>query len=285
MITKGVIMAGGNGSRLAPLTMTQNKHFLSVYDKPMIFYSLSTLMLMGIEHVVIVTQSKWIDSFKKIIVPEDLGLIVEYHVQDEPTGIGNIFSSLKKTSEVEQYVLILGDNFLYGNNLPNILKNAITSNRGATIFTYPVKDPTRFGIVHNIDGRLELVEKPTHPQNDAAVIGLYIFSTNVHDLSTDLSKSSRGEYEITDLLNIYAHHNLLDINRLGQGNAWIDLGTFSSLSDATTLVKVVQDRQGLLLGSPHSIALRKNPNNKKLISKIFNEQSEYFTLLQRTLNE
>ena len=130
-----------------------------------------------------------------------------------------------------------------------------------------------------------LVEKPTHPQNDAAVIGLYIFSADVHDLSKDLVKSQRGEYEITDLLNIYALQNRLNINRLGQGNAWLDLGTFSSLLDASSLVKVVQERQGLLLGSPHAIALRKSPDNQQLRSTIFEEQSEYFKLLQKALAE
>jgi len=240
---------------------------------------------LGIEHVVIVTQSKWIDSFKKIIVAEELGLMVEYHVQNEPTGIGNIFASIRKHRDDDQYVLILGDNFLYGNNLPNILKKAVASNNGVSVFTYPVKDPSRFGIIHEIDGKVELVEKPTHPQNDAAVIGLYIFSADVHDLSKDLVKSQRGEYEITDLLNIYALQNRLNINRLGQGNAWLDLGTFSSLLDASSLVKVVQERQGLLLGSPHAIALRKSPDNQQLRSTIFEEQSEYFKLLQKALAE
>ena len=230
-------------------------------------------------------ERKWIDSFKKIIVPEELGLKVEYHVQNQPTGIGNIFADIKIDSDIDQYVLILGDNFLYGNNLPNILKEAVSLNEGATVFTYPVKDPSRFGIVHENDGQLELVEKPTNPQNDAAVIGLYLFAADVHDLSKNMSKSSRNEYEITDLLNIYARQNRLDIKRLGQGNAWLDLGTFSSLADASSLVKVVQDRQGLLLGSPHAIALRKSRDNQELISTIYNEQSEYFKLLQKTLND
>jgi glucose-1-phosphate thymidylyltransferase len=281
MKAKGIIMAGGNGTRLSPLTLAMNKHLLPVFDKPMIYYPLSTLMLAGIKEFIIVTQEKWIATFKDLIQPDILGIKVDFHIQNNPTGIGNVFAEIKEYTQFDQYVLILGDNFLYGNNLPKVVIDSINNNVGATVFTYPVNDPTRFGIIHETDGNIHLVEKPKKPQNDHAVLGLYVFKSSVFNNSLGLNKSKRGEYEITELLNVYAEEKTLSVKKLGQGNAWLDLGTFSSLADASSLVRVLQERQGLLLGSPHSISLRKNKDNILLKDYIQQQSSDYFEMVRK----
>ena len=287
---KGIILAGGNGSRLAPLTDSISKQLLPVYDKPMIYYPLSTLMLMGIKDILIITTKRDESLFKNLIGNgENLGIKISYKVQDKAMGIPHAFILAENFLINSKVVLILGDNIFYGHDLTGQLIDSVNKDAEATIFAYRVQDPSRFGII-NFDkdqNPTSIEEKPKSSKSDFAITGLYIYTSNVVEFAKQLKPSKRGELEISDLNKIYMRNNKLNVEVLGRGIAWLDTGTFESLQDASLFVKTIEMRQGLKIGCPEEVAWRlKYINDQKfenIISKYSN--SPYGNYLQKILNE
>ncbi len=258
---KGIILAGGKGSRLAPLTGSISKQLLPVYDKPMIYYPLSTLMLMGIKDILIITTKRDALLFKNLLGNgENLGISISYEIQKEPKGIPHAFVLAEKFISNSKVVLILGDNIFYGHDLTTQLINCSQNSSEATIFAYRVQNPSRFGIINfGKDNEPDFIEeKPEFPKSDFAITGIYIYKSNVVNYSKKLKPSKRGELEITDLNNIYMSKNELQVEILGRGIAWLDTGTFESLQDASLFIKTLEMRQGLKIGCPEEIAWRLN---------------------------
>ena len=287
---KGIILAGGKGSRLAPLTDCLSKQLLPVYDKPMIYYPLSTLMLMGIKDILIITTKRDASLFKNLIGRgENLGLEISYEVQSEACGIPHAFILAENFIKNSKVVLILGDNIFYGHDLTSQLVSSTKKNSEATIFAYRVQDPSRFGIVNfNKDNTPALIEeKPKLSKSDFAITGLYIYNSNVVDYAKKLNPSERGELEITDLNNFYMKENKLNVEILGRGIAWLDTGTFESLQDASLFIKTLEMRQGLKIGCPEEIAWRLNYIDDKKLDDIANKyaNSPYGDYLKKVLNE
>jgi len=255
---KGIILAGGTGSRLAPLTKSVSKQLLPVYDKPMIFYPLSVLMLAGIREVLIITtekdQSQYIDLLGD---GSEFGVDINYVVQAQPDGLASAFILGRDFISGSRVCLILGDNIFYGNSFTSMLQRAVRQEEGATIFGYPVRDPERFGVVNlDADGRpLSLVEKPSKPESNLAVTGLYFYDDQVVEIARDVELSPRGEYEITDINKEYLLRGQLSVQILGRGFAWLDTGTHDSLIDAGTFVQTIEKRQGFKVACLEEIAL------------------------------
>ena len=287
---KGIVLAGGNGSRLAPLTNSLSKQLLPVYDKPMIYYPLSTLMLMGVKDILLITTKKDQSLFKNLIGKgEDFGIEIKYEVQEEPKGIPDAFILAEKFIGNSKVVLILGDNIFYGHDLTTQLVASAAKNYDATIFAYRVQDPRRFGIINfnneNIPTHIE--EKPKSSKSDFAVTGIYIFKSNVVQYAKKLNPSKRGELEITDLNNIYIKEKKLNVEILGRGIAWLDTGTFESLQDASLFIKTLEMRQGLKIGCPEEIAWRLNYIDDKKFEDIARKyvNSPYGNYLRKILKE
>ncbi len=287
---KGIILAGGNGTRLAPLTDSLSKQLLPVYNKPMIYYPLSTLMLMGVKDILIITTERDKSLFKNLIGNgEKLGIKISYAVQHEAKGIPDAFILAEKFINNSKVVLILGDNIFYGHELTNQLINSVKKHSEATIFAYRVQDPSRFGIINfdkqNIPNSIE--EKPKLSKSDFAVTGLYIYESNVVAYTKELKPSKRGELEITDLNNSYLKENKLNVEILGRGIAWLDTGTFESLQDASFFIKTLEMRQGLKIGCPEEVAWRLNYIDDKEFGDIANKyiNSPYGNYLKKILNE
>ena len=287
---KGIILAGGNGSRLAPLTDSLSKQLLPVYDKPMIYYPLSTLMLMGIRDILIITSKRDESLFKNLIGNgENLGIKISYEVQHEAMGIPHAFILAEKFIKNSKVVLILGDNIFYGHDLTFQLIDSVNKDSKATIFAYRVQDPSRFGIVnfdkYNLPTFIE--EKPKSSKSDFAITGLYIYESKVVSYAKKLKPSKRGELEITDLNNIYLSENALNVEILGRGIAWLDTGTFESLQDASFFIKTLEMRQGLKIGCPEEIAWRLKYINDKEFGDISKKyiNSPYGNYLRKILNE
>ena len=287
---KGIVLAGGNGTRLAPLTNSLSKQLLPVYDKPMIYYPLSTLMLMGIREILLITSKRDQPLFKNLIgTGENFGTKISYAVQEEPKGIPEAFILAEKFIENSKVVLILGDNIFYGHDLTTQLICASTKNFDATIFAYRVQDPTRFGIINfnkeNVPTNIE--EKPKSSKSNFAVTGLYIYKSNVVEYAKKLKPSERGELEITDLNNLYMKGKKLNVEILGRGIAWLDTGTFESLQDASFFIKTLEMRQGLKIGCPEEIAWRLNYIDNKKFGEIIKKyvNSPYGNYLKKLLKE
>jgi len=258
---KGIILAGGLGTRLRPLTSALSKQLLPIYDKPMIFYPLSVLMLAEIREILIISTKDHINLFQKLLGDgSQVGLSIEYKIQDEPRGIAEAFIIGEQFIGDDSCSLILGDNIFYGPNFSNLLKVAKESSQGATIFTYPVKNPENFGVLENDqNGELiNIVEKPKDFVSNMAVTGLYLFDNNCIDYSKKIKPSSRGELEITSLLNKYIKMNTLSHNFLGRGFAWLDTGSHDSLIDAGLFVKTIESRQGQKIACLEEIAYQKS---------------------------
>lgn len=256
---KGIILAGGSGTRLWPVTQVVCKQLLPVYDKPMIYYPLSTLMLAGIREILIISTPESTPLFEKLLGDgSHLGLKLQYKVQKIPNGLAQAFVLGKEFIGKDPVCLILGDNLFYGNNFPALLEQA-DHNEGATVFGYYVADPREYGVVSfNKNGDVEtLEEKPTHPKSHYAVVGLYFYDAEVVQIAEALKPSARGEYEITDLNNIYLSAKRLKVQLMGRGYAWLDTGNCDSLIDASDYVKAIQDRQGLKISCIEEIAWRK----------------------------
>ena len=287
---KGIVLAGGNGTRLAPLTNSLSKQLLPVYDKPMIYYPLSTLMLMGIKDILMITTKRDKPLFKNLIgTGENLGIKISYEVQEEPKGIPQAFILAEKFIGNSKVILILGDNIFYGHDLIKQLVYAAAKDYDATIFAYRVQDPSRFGIINfnkdNVPTHIE--EKPKSSKSDFAITGLYIYQNNVVEYAKQLNPSERGELEITDLNNIYMEQNKLNVEILGRGIAWLDTGTFESLQDASFFIKTLEMRQGLKIGCPEEIAWRLNYINNKKFEDIAKKyvNSPYGNYLKKILRE
>lgn len=259
MSMKGIILAGGHGTRLYPLTRIVCKQLLPVYDKPMIYYPLSTLMLAGIKDVLIISTPSDTPRFRDLLGDgTDLGMNISYKVQENPNGLAQAFVLGKEFIGSDSVCLVLGDNIFYGSGLTPMLKDAVARNEGATVFGYYVNDPERYGVVEfDPSGRvLSLEEKPVMPKSKYAVVGLYFYDNNVVSIAENLKPSARGEYEITDLNKVYLSQGKLKVKLMGRGYAWLDTGTHDSLADATGFVKAIEDRQGLKIACIEEIAYR-----------------------------
>jgi glucose-1-phosphate thymidylyltransferase len=256
---KGIILAGGRGTRLHPLTLATSKQLLPVYNKPMIYYPLSVLMLAGIREILIISTPEDLPSYRRLLQDGlQWGLSFQYVVQDQPRGLAEAFLLGRDFIDGKTVSLILGDNIYYGFGLSTKLQAAAKLTDGALIFGYPVKDPNRYGIVE-FDAQwrvLSLEEKPQHPRSNYAVPGLYFYDHRVVELASGLRPSPRGELEITDLNRLYLDMGLLRVEMLGRGVAWLDAGTHKSLLQAASFVQAVEERQGLLISSPEEIAYR-----------------------------
>ncbi|WP_448588128.1 glucose-1-phosphate thymidylyltransferase RfbA [Thermocrinis sp.] len=260
---KGILLAGGSGTRLYPMTLTVNKHLLTIYNKPMIYYSLSLLMLAGIRDVVIVINPQDEESFKRLLgYGENLGMNISYVKQHKPLGLSHAVKTACDAIERECSVMVvLGDNILYGHGLPQILEDAkreVLQNGGAYVFAYHVPDPHRFGIVE-FDEKgnvLSIEEKPKEPKSNYAVIGVYMFNTTVLEKLQGIKPSARGEYEITSLLERYLEEGTLKVKLLGRGFAWFDAGTHDSFLEAGEFVATVEKKTGLMIGCVEEIAYR-----------------------------
>ncbi len=257
---KGIILAGGRGTRLHPLTLAASKQLLPVYDKPMIYYPLSMLMLAGIREILIISTPEDLPIFRRMFGSgEQWGLQFSYAEQDQPRGLADAFRVGADFVGQDSVCLILGGNIFFGQGIPEILSRASRLEHGAIVFAYPVRDPQRYGAVEFDDaGRaLSLEEKPKNPRSNYAVPGIYFYDSQVVQLAADLQPSPRGELEITDLNRIYLQQGYLQVEGFGRGIAWLDAGTHESLLQASNFVQAVQERQGLMISSPEEIAYRR----------------------------
>ncbi|MBL1071172.1 glucose-1-phosphate thymidylyltransferase RfbA [Lactobacillus kitasatonis] len=256
---KGIILAGGSGTRLYPLTLVTSKQLLPVYDKPMIYYPLSTLMLAGIKDILIISTPADTPRFEKLLGDgSQFGIKLSYKVQPSPDGLAQAFTLGKDFINGEPCAMILGDNIFYGNGFTKLLKQAASDARNdkATVFGYYVNDPERFGVVDfDKDGKaISIEEKPEHPKSNYAVTGLYFYPAGVSEKAAQVKPSARGEVEITSLNDMYLQEGNLDVQLLGRGYAWLDTGTMRSLVDASNYVKMVEERQGVSISAPEEIA-------------------------------
>ena len=272
---KGIILAGGSGTRLKPITNIISKQLLPVYNKPMIYYPLSVLMLAGIRDILIITTKENINHFKGLLHSgRKLGINLSYKIQKKPNGIAEAFIIGQQFIGKSNVCLILGDNVLYGQGLKAFLKNAMTRSKGSTIFGYPVKDPSRFGIVElDKNNRIKkIVEKPKNSKSNLAIIGLYFYDNSVVKLTKKIKKSHRGELEITDLNKLYHQNSNLNIEIFGRGFAWLDTGTYESLIDASNFIYVAEKRQGLQIACIEEIAYNNGWISKRTLLKISKEK-------------
>ena len=260
MTRKGIVLAGGSGSRLYPLTKSISKQLLPVYDKPMVYYPIATLMLAGIREILLICMGNQLELFKNLLGDgSNWGIEITYAVQDEPNGIAEAFIIGADFIGDSAVALNLGDNIFYGHGLEQDLQSA-ASNTDATVFTYHVRDPERYGVVGFDDkgNTSSITEKPIKPESNYAVTGLYMYSNDVVDIAKAIKPSARGELEITDINQQYLDQGRLSVVKLGRGSAWLDTGTLESLNQAANFIQTIEQRQGLKISCPEEIAWRMN---------------------------
>lgn len=286
---KGIILAGGSGTRLYPVTQSISKQLLPVYDKPMIYYPLSVLMLGGIRDILIISTPQDISRFQDLLKDgTQWGLNIQYCIQTKPNGLAEAFILGKNFIGSDLSALILGDNIFYGHDLSDLLFNAMQKEDGATIFAYHVQDPEKYGVVEfNQDNNIvSLEEKPKAPKSNYAITGLYFYDKDVTKMAENLKPSARGELEITDLNQMYLDQQKLHVEMMGRGYAWLDTGTHNSLLEASQFIATIENRQGLKVSCPEEISFIKGWINdaelEKLAAPLFNNQ--YGQYLQRVLN-
>ena len=283
-------MAGGAGTRLHPITLSQSKQLLPVYDKPMIYYPLATLMGAGIREFLIITTPRDQVAFRDLLGDgEQWGITFEYAVQAEPNGIAQAFIIGEKFLDGAPSALILGDNIFYGANLSDLMHAASGRCEGATVFGYYVQDPERYGVVQfDASGKVvDLIEKPKNPPSNYAVTGIYFYDEQVSDLARSIKPSARGELEITDLNRAYLNRGQLRLERLGRGTAWLDTGTHNSLLDAGVFVRIIEERQGLKVACVEEVAWRKGFIDSTQLEKLASplKKSGYGEYLLRILKD
>ena len=257
-MTKGIILAGGSGSRLYPMTVSVSKQLLPVYDKPMIYYPLSTLMQAGIREILIITTPGDADTYRSLLGDgQNWGLEIQYATQAKPEGLAQAFLIGEEFIGESRVCLILGDNIFYGHGIEETLRRAVTQ-EGASIFAYYVNDPERYGVVvlNEENEPVDLEEKPAVPKSSYAVTGIYMYDSNVIDVAKSIIPSARGELEITDVNKVYLQRDALKVELFSRGTAWLDTGTTHSLLDAANFIRVLEERQGLKIGCPEEIAYR-----------------------------
>jgi glucose-1-phosphate thymidylyltransferase len=287
---KGILLAGGSGTRLYPMTRAVSKQLLSVYNKPMIYYPLSVLMLAGIREILVITTPQDIESFKRLLGDGgDFGLKIQYAAQERPAGIAQAFLIGKDFIGKDSVALALGDNIFHGGGLPEFLRQAVSRTRGATVFAYWVKDPERYGVVEfDKSGKaVSIEEKPAKPKSSFAVTGIYFYDNQVVKIASELKPSARGELEITDVNEAYLRQGQLTVERFGRGVAWLDTGTPEALLQASTFIQAIEDRQGLKVACLEEIAFKQGFINvedlKRLIERI--KPSGYSAYLETILNQ
>ncbi len=279
---KGIILAGGMGTRLHPLTSSLSKQLLPLFDKPMIYYPLSTLIELGIKDILCICKKEDILLFKNLLKNgSQWGVKISYEIQNKPSGIAESFIIGEKFIGNQNVALILGDNIFYGVNY-----NKNNFKRGATIFAYQVQDPQRYGVIEIKNNRpIKIVEKPKKPKSNLAVTGLYLYDNEVVKIAKNINPSKRGELEITDINNQYLKNKKLDVSILKQGSMWLDAGTFNSLLQASLFIQTLQERQNIQIGSPESASFNQSFIDKKKLKKLLDKspKNEYYNYLYKLI--
>lgn len=286
---KGIILAGGKATRLYPITRGVCKQLLPVYDKPMIYYPLSVLMLAGIKDVLLISTEEAVPQFKKLLGNgSDLGISIQYAVQEQPRGLAEALIIGEEFIAGEQVCLILGDNIFFGSGLSGLLQKASMLEEGATILGYYVKDPQRYGVIELNDEKLpvSIEEKPAEPRSNWAITGCYFYDRDASQIARSIKPSARGELEITDVNRVYLKNKKLRVELMGRGYAWLDTGTYESLIDAAMFIKTIEDRQGLKIGCIEEVAYRMGYIDKKQLIKLASAiPTDYGDYLRGVLDE